>query len=175
MFGLFKKKEPTINVINKVWMSENAKWNGCLQLLKVNPNIQFVAWFDETYQKLNAFLEKNHYQHKVIMYRQAISSQSNHYVFAEHYPLYSKEEELYKQLAMRTAIVLSSLDEPLFQQFGSNNIVSLLEKMGINADEVIEHSMISSSIKRAQEKIAAQVLVDNTASNQADWLQRNMK
>lgn len=175
MFGLFKKKAPSINVINKVWMNENAKWNGCLQLLKGNPNIQFITWFDETYLKLNSFLGQNNYQHKVIMYRQAISSQSDHYVFAEHYPLYSKEEELYKHLAMPTAIVLSSLDEPLFQKFGSNNIITLLEKMGISADEVIEHNMISSSIKRAQEKIAAQVIVDNTANNQADWLKRNMK
>jgi hypothetical protein len=48
MFGLFKKKEPAIQVIDKVWMTEDGKWNACLQLLATNTNLQFVAWFEDT-------------------------------------------------------------------------------------------------------------------------------
>lgn len=175
MFGLFKKKEPEIKVVDKVWMTEDAKWNACLQLLKENSNLQFVAWFEDTRKKLNQLLEQYNHQHKVILYRQTISSQKQHYIFVEHYPLLQKESELFKHLELTNANVLSSLDEPLFKQFGSENITSILQKIGMNANEMIEHTMITNSIKRAQEKIAKKVLIDNTANNQADWLLKNMK
>lgn len=175
MFGLFKKKEPQIKILNKVWMTENAKWNACLQLLAENPNVQFVAWFEDTRKKLNELLEQHNHQHKVIMNRQAISSQKLNYIFVEHYPLYSKEVDLFKQLELNEVTILNSLEEPLFMQFGSERIAPLLQKMGLLADEVIEHDMITHSIKRAQEKIASKVLVDNTAHNQGDWLLKNFK
>lgn len=175
MFGLFKKKEPSINIINKVWMNENAKWNACLQLLAENPNLQFVAWFEDTRKKLNELLEQHNHQHKVIIYRQTIGSQKLNYIFVEHYLLYSKEIELFKQLELNEVTILNSLDEPLFIQFGGERIAPLLQKMGLQADEVIEHNMITLSIKRAQEKIAAAVLIENAANNQADWLLKNMK
>lgn len=175
MFGLFKKKEPEIKVIDKIWITENAKWNGCLQLLKENPNLLFVAWFEDSRKKLNEILEQQNHQHKVILYRQTISSQKQQYIFIEHYPLQQKETELFKHLELTTATILSSLDEPLFKQFGSENIASILQKMGMDANEMIEHSMITNSIKRAQEKIASKVLIDNTANSQADWLLKNMK
>jgi hypothetical protein len=40
---------------------------------------------------------------------------------------------------------------------------------------MIEHNMITLSIKRAQEKIASKVLIENTANNQAEWLSKNVK
>ncbi len=175
MFGLFKKKEPQIKICNKVWMNENAKWNACLQMLDKDHNLQFVCWFEDTRKKLNELLEKHNYQHKVIMYRQTTSSQKLNYVFVEHYPLYSKEADLFKQLELNEVIILSSLDEPLFMQFGSENLVPLLEKLGMQDDEMIEHDMITNAIRRAQEKIASKVLVDNTANNQGDWLLKNIK
>jgi len=175
MFGLFKKKEPIIKVINKVWITENAKWNACLQLLAENPTIQFVAWFEDTRKKLNELLEQHNHQHKVILYRQTIGSQKLNYIFVEHYPLYSKEIDLFKQLELNEVSILNSLDEPLFLEFGGERIAPLLQKMGLQPDEMIEHNMISMSIKRAQEKIAEKVLIDNTANNQAEWLLKNMK
>ncbi len=175
MFGLFKKKEPIIKVINKVWITENAKWNACLQLLTENPTIQFVAWFEDTRKKLNELLEQHNHQHKVILYRQTISSQKLNYIFVEYYPLHSKEIDLFKQLELNEVTILNSLDEPLFIQFGGERIAPLLQKIGLQPDEVIEHNMITMSIKRAQDKIAEKVLIDNTANNQAEWLLKNMK
>ncbi len=175
MFGLFKKKEPSIHIINKVWMTENAKWKACLQLLAENPTIQFVAWFEDTRKKLNELLEQHNHQHKVILYRQTIGSQKLNYIFIEHYLLFDKEADLFKQLELTEVTILNSLDEPLFMQFGSERLGPLLEKLGLLADEMIEHDMITSSIKRAQEKITNKVLIDNTANNQSEWLLKNMK
>jgi hypothetical protein len=175
MFGLFKKKEPSIHIINKVWMTENAKWNACLQLLAENSNVQFVAWFEDTRKKLNELLEQHNHQHKVILYRQAISSQKLNYTFAEHYPLHSKEVDLFKQLELTEVTILNSLDEPLFKQFSSENLIPLLEKLGMQPNEMIEHDIINSSINRTQEKVAGKVSIENAANNQTDWLFKNMK
>lgn len=174
MFGLFKKKATEPNIINKVWISKQQKWNSCLQLLKEKPATLFVAWFDETYNELNQFLERHHYSSKVIMYRQVNMADAMNYVFAEHYPLAQKEQELFAKLNIAEATILSGLDEPFFQLFGSDKIVELLSKLGMNEDEAIEHPMITASIINAQKKLAKQILIDYTARSQKDWMEKNV-
>ena len=46
-----------------------------------------------------------------------------------------------------------SLEDNLMRLFGSERISSLMVKMGIEEGEVIQHSMISNSIERAQKKV----------------------
>ncbi len=46
-----------------------------------------------------------------------------------------------------------SLEDNLMRLFGSDRIASLMDKMGIQEGEVIQHSMISKSIERAQKKV----------------------
>ncbi|MGN6395935.1 MAG: preprotein translocase subunit SecA [Mucilaginibacter sp.] len=46
-----------------------------------------------------------------------------------------------------------SLEDNLMRLFGSERISNLMVKMGIEEGEVIQHSMISSSIERAQKKV----------------------
>lgn len=46
-----------------------------------------------------------------------------------------------------------SLEDNLMRLFGSDRIASLMDKMGIEEGEVIQHSMISKSIERAQKKV----------------------
>lgn len=173
MFGLFKKKEAS-GIINKVWVSKEQKLNGCLGILKNEPQTQFIVWFDESFTELNNFLEQHNYSSKVIMYRQAVQAHANDYVFAEHYPLLTKEQEIFENLNAEKIVVLSSLDEPLFKHFGSDKIVDLLNKLGMNKGESIEHAMITSSIIKAQEKLVKQVLVDHTAKSQKEWMEKNV-
>ena len=42
-------------------------------------------------------------------------------------------------------------------------------------DEVIEHNMVSKSIIKGQEKIAEQVRLEQSASSQAGWMEKNIK
>ncbi len=175
MFGLFKKKEPEFLIIDKVWMTETAKWNFCLQLLQKNPQLQLVAWFDKSLHSLNEYLAKNQLQQKAVLYKQLNNSQHNEIVFIEHHPLAEKEIIFFKQFNLSKAIVLSSLDEPFFKQFGSENILRILEKIGMQPNEQIEHSLITTSIKRAQDKIATQILLDQSANSQEEWLIKNIK
>src|SRR6201999_3269643 len=46
-----------------------------------------------------------------------------------------------------------SLEDNLMRLFGSERISNLMVKMGIEEGEVIQHSMISNSIERAQKKV----------------------
>jgi len=46
-----------------------------------------------------------------------------------------------------------SLEDNLMRIFGSDRIAKLMDRMGLKEGEVIQHSMISSSIERAQKKV----------------------
>jgi len=48
-----------------------------------------------------------------------------------------------------------SLDDDLMRIFGSDNITGLLEKLGFEEDQQIEHKMISKAIENAQKKVEA--------------------
>ena len=46
-----------------------------------------------------------------------------------------------------------SLEDNLMRMFGSDRIASLMDRMGLEEGEVIQHSMVTSSIERAQKKV----------------------
>lgn len=46
-----------------------------------------------------------------------------------------------------------SLEDDLMRLFGSGRIASVVDKMGMQEGEVLQHSMLSSSIERAQKKV----------------------
>ena len=46
-----------------------------------------------------------------------------------------------------------SLEDNLMRLFGSDRIAALMDKMGMEEGEVIQHSMITNSIERAQKKV----------------------
>ena len=46
-----------------------------------------------------------------------------------------------------------SLEDDLMRLFGSDRIAKLMDRMGIEEGEVIQHSMITASIERAQKKV----------------------
>ena len=48
-----------------------------------------------------------------------------------------------------------SLEDDLMRLFGSDNIASIMEKLGMDEDEPIEHKLVSRSIEQAQKKVEA--------------------
>ena len=46
-----------------------------------------------------------------------------------------------------------SLEDHLMRLFGSERIAKLMDRMGLKEGEVIQHSMITKSIERAQKKV----------------------
>ena len=52
-----------------------------------------------------------------------------------------------------SSVFFVSLEDDLMRLFGSERISALMDKMGFEEGEVIEHSMINNSIERAQKKV----------------------
>jgi preprotein translocase subunit SecA len=177
MFHFLPKKESSIAVIDTIWISEEAKWQACLKKIAEENNTIIVAWFDATYNKLESlFLNNNLPADKIFITRGLARNhiENASVVFAEHYPLVLKEEELYKKLGLSQVNIYSSLDEPLFARFGGDKIIGLVKQLGMKSDEAIEHPFITSSIKNAQEKISKSVRMEQSASSQADWFVYNL-
>ena len=52
-----------------------------------------------------------------------------------------------------------SLEDNLMRLFGSERIAKIMDRMGLEEGEVIQHSMVNKSIERAQKKLKKTILV----------------
>ncbi len=101
------------------------------------------------------------------------------FLFANHYPHFYKETEILEELIHLHETVIEccfyvSLDDPLMEVFGSEKIKSILDRMGVKENEVIQHGMVTSSIARAQKKIDANVTNELRAKSQEEWFRVNL-
>lgn len=177
MFGFFKKKEAQVKVIDKVMISMEGKLHAMYSYWTKNKNIQFIFWFDETLRRAEAFFATQTNEPIVLLTARESSTHllaGKIAVFGEHYPIHSKEEALYKKLNLEKVEVFSSLREPLFEKFGGDKIIHLMLQLGMKEDEVIEHTMISNAIRKAQDKIEQKLLLEQTAHSQEEWLIKNV-
>jgi hypothetical protein len=175
MFNLFKKSD-SVKMIDKVWMSKQAKWKACLGMLALQPSSLFVAWFEETALELSGYLGLSSHQKNPLLASEITtdSIQNRMIMFVEHYPLPSVEQELFRRLNLKEVPVLLSLDEPFFQKFGGDKTIQLMKKLGVKEDEVLGNAMIGRSIRNAQEKIAAKVRSEKKAQSQQEWMKLNV-
>jgi len=176
MFNLFKKKGQ-IQVRDIIWMNSQSKWNGVVDFWKKAENTVFVFWFDETLREAQEFLSGQIPGNINITTAREVRHQhieATPIVFAEHYPLKKKENELFQNLRLEEVKVLSALDEPLFKRFGSDKIVQMMKQMGMSEKQSIEHNMISKAIHNAQEKIEHKIDIEQSARSQNDWLEKNL-
>ena len=67
MFGLFGKKEKGLLVHDRIWLSDRAKFKACLNLKHSNPNVVFVAWFEETKNNLELYFKENQLEDEVYL------------------------------------------------------------------------------------------------------------
>lgn len=171
MFDFFKKKKGQLRITDKIWMTEAAKWKAIADQKKKEPNSVFIFWFDNSFRQAEASNLTD-----LLMAREVHASQLENkpIVFAEHYPLQQKEQELFEKLNLTEVQIWSALDEPLFKQFGSDKIIGMMKQLGMKEENAIEHNMISKAIQNAQEKIAKKVLVDQLCTSQQEWMQRNL-
>ncbi len=160
-----------------VWLNESAKWNSCLERLKQNPHTVIITWFEDTLHKLEGLLTKSDLPTSTLFPSRQITREdvkNTQVIFAEHYPLYQKEKDLYKKLHLSQAEVYSSLDEPLFKHFGGERLTEMINKINCQENEPLHHRLINAAIKKAQEKIANLVSLEQGATSQAGWLMRNL-
>ena len=174
MFGLFKSSDSKVKIIDKVWMSKQAKRNACAEMIRLNPNCVFIAWFEDTRTELSEVLGNA----GLVLLADGIDLsklQNKMVVFAEHYPLPQREQTLFKNLGLKEIPVASSLDEPLFIHFSGEKLIEMMSKLGMGENEVIGHAFITSSIKNAQEKLEKKVRMEKQASSAQEWFALNVQ
>jgi hypothetical protein len=177
MFNLFKKKDGSVKIIDKIWMTQEAKWNGLLELWKKDPDIVIVAWFDSTLRHLETLFAKETTSPVSLFSARTIHGSQitgKKIIFAEHHPMRTKEQEAFSQWHLSEAIVHSAMDEPLFKHFGGDKIIGMMKQLGMKEDSMIEHKMISNAIENAQEKIEKKVITEQNTSSQQEWIERNL-
>ncbi|HET6996683.1 MAG TPA: hypothetical protein VFI06_16930 [Chitinophagaceae bacterium] len=177
MFNLFKKKTGSVKVIDKIWMSEEAKWKGIVNEWKQDPELVIITWFDATYRHLQTVFAENGLSPVSLFFSRQVNGPEiagRKIIFAEHYPLPGKEQDAFGRWKLKEVIVHSAMDEPLFKHFGGDKIIEMMKQLGMKEDGMIMHKMISQAIMNAQEKIEKKVVTETPANSQEEWLQRNL-
>jgi hypothetical protein len=176
MFSFFWKKETKTKIIDRVFLSSEAKYSAILQQICDPSNVVIVTWFEESHGSIEARVQSNHLNAEIYLAREiaAHNIQGKTILFAEHHPLITKQKELLQKLRLKEAVFYSALDEPFFKHFGGDRMISMMEKLGLSGNEAIEHHMITNAIKNVQEKIAKEVIIEHSAQSQAEWFSKNI-
>lgn len=181
IFNLLNKKEEKNHhpvFIDKTYLTTEGKMNALAALAFQDVNVIFITWFPETTKKLKEFFfQQNIDKHRIIETKHVYHSKlaGHTAVFAEHFPIHTKEATLCEKWVQKSIVVYSALDEPLFMHFGGEKILEMIQKMGMNEKEAIEHPLVSKSILNIQEKIAEKVFIEQFAVSQSAWMENNLK
>lgn len=181
LFNLFGKKEEAADghvFADRAYVSTTAKMNACANLARNEPGSLFICWFPETAKIFRDFFRQQGLDENLVMETKHVNASKladKKPVFVEHYPLHSKELELVKNWEKEKIVVFSALDEPLFKHFGSDKVIPMIKLLGMKEDEAIEHSMVTKSIIKGQEKIAGMISMEQSAGSQAEWMAKNIK
>lgn len=104
------------------------------------------------------------------------TDKKTHVIVAEHYPLYERDEDLIawvNRIPSSMICFYESLDSDLLKPFGSEQIVSLLEKMNWDKDTFMSHSFITKAIENAQRKISEKATGDVRSVSAEKWFEYN--
>jgi preprotein translocase subunit SecA len=97
---------------------------------------------------------------------------------AEHHPMQSRDQEIVNaaaNIACRSKLCFYfSLDDPLMKHFGAETIKALFERLGVDKSDCIEHHLINTAIRSAQEKIESKVGKDVPTHSAEDWFKYNL-
>jgi hypothetical protein len=160
-----------------VWISSEAKQDGLQQRFNNNPDAIFVAWFPDTLRSFRVWAATRGIPDAQIKEAKELRAhlvKDKTLIFLEHYPLHAKEIALAAELHLQSAEVHGAMDEPIFVRFGSEKMMPLVKLLGFKASEPIEHPYVTSSVVKAQEKMAAQVTVEQSATSLAQWFEYNL-
>lgn len=96
----------------------------------------------------------------------------------EHYPLLERDQrvlDLDMVWPMRLEFTsYTSLDEPWLSAFGIDRVRTIISKLGIDEDEVLEHPMLIQSIQSAQKRLGRQVSREQVCASCQEWVLKNL-
>jgi hypothetical protein len=194
MFSLFKKERHK-RIDDRIYVSRTVADNSFIaeyhRLISEKSEVFLFCFFDKSIARLQPLMQNNT---TLILNAEKLKNdfanvtlrsniQQKHqpiFLFAEHHPHLYLQEAIIKEIETlcignNPAIgFFTSLDEPLMQHFGSQNIIELIKKMELKEDEVISHSIVTKSVENAQRKIAKKVPYEIRAKSQEEWVIMNL-
>jgi hypothetical protein len=174
-----KKKETIKTVVKDLVFASHAEREKYLLEISKMHDTNIIAWFDSDLNYLNGLFGDNwnHSSVKVYLHASLAASEINPdipVVLWGRHPLASVEEKSLAALpAVSVLVGMTSLDDALIQHFGGDKLKSLIGKMGHKEGEILEHSMISASIRNAQEDLDKKVENPISANSASDWFLLN--
>ena len=180
--ALFKSGERGFQEPKRLyWMNENAKINAIFEEAQKHSNVTILVWFEDLYDKLKSYKSTSSARiERAEYYLSSPGSMRGEVVLlADTYPLLDPEMQIINVLyrsEVETIIVYSSLDEAVFEIFGSDRILDILDTLGMKESESIEHRMIDKSVARARQKIAEKMSgPDRKTKTATEWFTENYR
>jgi len=173
-----------------------------LQVISKSGKPIIISWFDDRHQSLIEFLNKfaipyilmDEYfelnEDKTIyilnaglvstsLHVDSLKAKQKTIIVDGHYPLVDNENKIIGKIgggeSRNPVLFCLSLEDPLMKSFGSDNIIPLLEKLGLDENESLDHPMIQKAIERARKKISSGVTSEIRTQNESEWFSKNVR
>lgn len=193
MFSFFKKSKHH-RLDDQVYISRAISDQGFLTRIKLlrleNPDVIALCFFEMTKQRIQPLTPDgmeirlasdlgNEYSGSAFRSKIQLMQRPD-FLFAEHHPHLEYENSIIANIETLCGDknpsigFYTSLEEPLMQRFGAQDIIGLMRKLGMADHEVINHSMVTKSIANAQRKIAKHVPAIVSAKSQEEWMSLNL-
>ncbi len=189
---LFGNKKPSLKIIDFIWKTKEEKYRAIANKMLSGEAVILACFFDDTKTELIQIANVlqvpystslSSYE-KVLLLSADSLMQTNtaikhQIIFAEHYPSFAIENEvlayLIEMVNQQDINFFMSLDEPLFQYFGADRMVAILERMGFQENESISHNLLTESIKKVQQKVDQEAKSMQDTQNAKEWFALNMR
>jgi len=132
----------------------------------------FIAWSTVTRQYFQELFIRQKLTNEVLKANDIIPSRytKSNFVFLERHYDKNKESNFLKSLNSNDIIAHVALSDPLMSKFNAERIITMLDRMGHNEDEYIEHKMVNKSIERAMDKIKNEILNEKFSIKLRQWI-----
>ncbi len=193
----FKSTPSNVTVLDDtIWLSKQAKLNGiatalskCLDEQDRPDAVILVAHFQDSLDELRQIAEAAGPSHLVTLTSAGTlaknaafctsldPSRTVEIVVGERHPLRLHDEnvlEFARSLPCRCRLIYHvSLEDPMMRAFCGEWVKTVLEKLGMAEDEVVDSNLVARRIKAAQKKIAKQCVSESPADSAELWMERN--
>lgn len=100
-------------------------------------------------------------------------------IVAGHHPKLETDNlvQTFARAMKRKAVITfyQSFEDELLKVFGGERIQQLMGTLGLAKGEAISHSMVTNSIRNAQEKLQERIVSDLSAGSEAEWFRINIR
>lgn len=160
---------------DRIYLTRAAKWKA----LSAEPDVKLVAHFPATRREFLEFSRASGGNTSVALAGELLApagpDPNLRVVAIERHPLREHDERLceWADSAAASITFVLSLDDALLSAFGGN-LKPLVERLGMDASEVLVNGMLSKSIAAAQERIRKQMGADLPADSDVAWMKSNV-